>query len=96
VLAITADGATAYKFVVYDGGAWKEMQRDDIFRPRILAEEISLNLQLKDAPSSKEKPYLRCEPDGFMTPFTAEFELEDNAYKVTTNAMREMEISAVQ
>ncbi|NOY16034.1 MAG: prepilin-type N-terminal cleavage/methylation domain-containing protein [Gammaproteobacteria bacterium] len=96
VLALTGEGATAYKFVVFGKAKWEAVKQDDIFRRRQLPEGVSLNLDVEDSASDKDKAYLRCEPDGFMTPFSAEFDLEGVRYRVLTNEMREMEISAVQ
>ncbi|GBE08831.1 hypothetical protein BMS3Bbin11_00187 [bacterium BMS3Bbin11] len=96
VLALTDEGATAYKFVVFDNAEWQAVKQDDIFRLRQLPEGISLNLDVEDTSSDEDKAYLRCEPDGFMTPFSAEFDLEEVRYRVLTNEKRKMEISAVQ
>lgn len=96
VFALTDEGATAYKFVVFDNAEWQAVKQDDIFRLRQLPEGISLNLDVEDTVSDDDKAYLRCEPDGFMTPFSAEFYLEGVRYRVFTNEKRKMEISAVQ
>lgn len=96
VFALTDDGATAYTFVVFDQAGWQAVVGDDIFRQRQLPEGISLSLNVEDDAADEQKAYLRCEPDGFMTPFSAQFDLDELRYRVTTNAMRKMEISAVQ
>ena len=96
VFALTGEGATAYKFVVFDKSGWQTVVGDDVFRLRQLPEGISLNIDVKDAVPDAEKAYLRCEPDGFMTPFSAVFDLDEVRYRVVTNELRKMEISAVQ
>ncbi len=96
VFALTDDGATAYKFVVFDNAEWQAVKQDDIFRLRQLPEGINLNLDVEDTVPGGDKAYLRCEPDGFMTPFSAVFDLEGARYRVVTNEMRKMEISVLQ
>lgn len=96
VFALTDDGSMAYKFVIFDESEWQEIKQDDVFRRRLLAEGVSLNLDVEDTATNKDKTYLRCEPDGFMTPFSAVFDLEGLRYRVHTNEMRKMEISEVQ
>ncbi|MEA1888789.1 MAG: prepilin-type N-terminal cleavage/methylation domain-containing protein [Pseudomonadota bacterium] len=96
VFALTDAGATAYTFVVLDNAEWQAVRQDDIFRQRQLPEGISLNLYVDDTVPGEDAAYLRCEPDGFMTPFSAEFDFDGVRYRVHTNEMRKMEISAVQ
>ena len=96
VLAVTNEGSTAYRFVAFENGDWQEIKQDDIFRLRQLPEDISLNLDIEEIAQSKDKPYLRCEPDGFMTPFSAVFDLEGVRYRVQTNEMRKMEVRATE
>ena len=96
VFALTEEGATAYKFVISDNAEWQSVTQDDIFRLRQLPEGISLTLDVEDTAPDEDQAYLRCEPDGFMTPFSAIFDLEGVRYRVVTNEMRKMEISAVQ
>ncbi len=96
VFALTEDGATGYKFNVFDQAEWQTVTGDDVFRPRQLPEGISLILNIDDDTPDDEKASLRCEPDGFMTPFSAVFDLDGERYRVVTNEMRKMEISAGQ
>ena len=96
VFAVTRTGATGYRFVIFDNGEWLAVKKDDMFRPRELPEDISLRLEVEDTGTSQDGSYLRCEPDGFMTPFLAVFDLEGLRYTVQTNEMREMEISAAE
>jgi general secretion pathway protein H len=96
VLAVTNKGATAYHFLVFENGGWQEITKDDIFRLRQLTEDISLNLDIDEGRVSKDKSYLRCEPDGFMTPFSAVFDLDGIRYRVLTNELRKMEIKATE
>ena len=96
IFALTRTGATGYRFVVFEEDKWQAVKQDDIFRPRELPEDISLKLEVEDTDTSKDESYLRCEPDGFMTPFLAVFDLDGLRYTVLTNEMREMEISAAE
>ncbi len=96
VIAVTDIAGTAYKFVVFGNAGWQDLRQDEIFHQRQLPEDLSLNIDVDDGVSTEEKGYLRCEPDGFMTPFSAEFDLDGVRYRVVTNEMRKMEISAVQ
>jgi general secretion pathway protein H len=96
VLAVTNEGSTAYRFVAFENGDWQEIKQDDLFRQRQLPEDISLNLDVDAGVDSIGKPYLRCEPDGFMTPFSAVFDLEGVRYRVQTNEMQNMEITAAE
>lgn len=96
VFAVTRTGATGYRFVIFDNGEWLAVKQDDMLRPRELPDDISLKLDVEGAGTSEDKSYLRCEPDGFMTPFLAVFDLEGLRYTVQTNEMREMEISAAE
>ncbi len=96
VLALTNEGSTAYRFVVFENGNWREIKQDDIFRQRQLPEDISFNLDVDAEAVSIDKSYLRCEPDGFMTPFSAVFDLEGVRYRVQTNEMQKMEIKATE
>ena len=95
VFAVTRTGATGYRFVIFDDGEWLAVKQDDMFRPRELPDDISLKLDVEGAGTSEDES-LRCEPDGFMTPFLAVFDLEGLRYTVQTNEMREMEISAAE
>jgi len=96
VFAVTRAGATGYRFVVFEKDEWQAVKQDDIFRSRELPEDISLKIEVEDADTSEDEPYLRCEPDGFMTPFLAVFDLDGLRYTVLTNEMREMEISTTE
>lgn len=93
-LAVTNEGSTAYRFVMFEQGKWQELKQDDIFRLRQLPEDISLNIDVEENSTAKEKAYLRCEPDGFMTPFSAVFDLDGVRYRVATNELRKIEIKA--
>ena len=95
LLAVTSVGSTAYRFVTFEQGAWQDIQQDDILRLRQLPEDISLIIDVDDALPAKESAYLRCEPDGFMTPFSAVFDLDGVRYRVLTNELRKIEIKAV-
>ena len=95
LLAVTAEGSTAYRFVTFEQGAWQDIQQDDILRLRQLPEDISLIIDVDDTSPAKENAYLRCEPDGFMTPFSAVFDLDGVRYRVLTNELRKIEIKAV-
>ena len=96
VFAVTNDGATAYHFLALENSDWQRIQQDDILRRRQLPEEISLNLAIDEPSTTKGSAYLRCEPDGFMTPFSAVFDLDGVRYRVLTNEMGKMEISAAE
>lgn len=96
VFAVTSEGATAYHFVVLENGKWQEVKQGDVFRSRQLPEDISLKLAIEEPAESDIGEYLRCEPDGFMTPFTAVFDLDEVRYTVLTNEMREMKIMAAE
>ena len=96
VFAVIKEGATAYRFVVLENGEWQAVKQDDIFRLRQLPEDISLKLEIEQASQSEAASYLRCEPDGFMTPFSAVFDLDGVRYTILTNEMRQMEIRAVE
>ena len=96
VFAVANDGATAYGFVVLENGKWVAVKKDDIFHNRELPQDVSLKLEVESVEKNREKSYLRCEPDGFMTPFSAVFDLEGLRYTVQTNEMREMEIRAAE
>jgi general secretion pathway protein H len=96
LLALMAEGATAYRFVIFENGGWQKIVQDDIFRLRQLPNDISIDLQIQESGHSENSAYLRCEPDGFMTPFSAVFELEKVRYQVVTNEMREMEIKTAE
>ena len=96
VFAITRTGATGYRFVVFEKDEWQAVKQDDIFRSRELPEDISLKLDVEDADRLNDESYLRCEPDGFLTPFRAFFDMDGLRYTVLTNEMRQMEISAAE
>jgi hypothetical protein len=96
VFAITRTGATGYRFVVFEKDEWQAINQDDIFRSRELPEDISLKLDVEDADRLNDESYLRCEPDGFLTPFLAFFDMDRLRYTVLTNEMRQMEISAAE
>ena len=93
VFGLTNDGATAYRFVALENGEWQFIEQDDILRRRQLPEEIRLNLVIDEPSAVNGRSYLRCEPDGFMTPFSAVFDLDGLRYRVLTNEMQKMEIS---
>ena len=95
-LALTNEGSTAYRFVMFENGSWLDIKFDDIFRPRQLQEEISFNLEVDEDTVSKQKAYLRCEPDGFMTPFSAVFDLDGKRYQVVTNELQKIEVKAAE
>jgi hypothetical protein len=92
LLAVTNEGSTAYRFVMFEQGEWREIKQDDIFRMRQLPEDISINLDVEEGSAEKENAYLRCEPDGFMTPFSAVLALDGVRYRVLTNELRKIEI----
>ena len=94
VFALAGDGATAYRFVVIEDGEWRSVEGDDILQRRQLPEDISLTLSIEESSTAKDKAYLRCEPDGFMTPFSAVFDLEEVRYQVLSNEMQKLEIKA--
>jgi len=94
VFAVTRTGATGYRFVIFDDGEWLAVKQDDMFRPRELPDDISLKLDVEGAGTSEDKSYLRCEPDGFMTPFSAVFDLEGVRYQVLSNEVQKLEIKA--
>ena len=96
VLAVTNEGSTAYRFVMFENGAWQELRQDDILHLRQLPEDISMNLDVEEDSTAKENSYLRCEPDGFMTPFSAVFDLDGVRYRVLTNELRKIEIKAIE
>jgi len=96
LLAVTNEGSTAYRFVMFEQSKWQELEQDDIFRMRQLPEDISLNLSVDEGAEPEDKSYLRCEPDGFMTPFTAIFDLDGERYRVLTNELRKIEIRAIE
>lgn len=94
VLALIAEGATAYRFVIFEESGWQKIAQDDIFRLRQLPEDISINLEIRETGQTEKSAYLRCEPDGFMTPFSAVFDLEGVRYQVVNNELGKMEIRA--
>lgn len=94
--AVTSEGATAYRFLVLENGKWITVNQGDVFRTRQLPEDISLKLTIEETAEPEIGDYLRCEPDGFMTPFTAVFDLDEVRYTVLTNERREMEIMAAE
>ncbi|MFW2440431.1 MAG: pilus assembly FimT family protein, partial [Arenicellales bacterium] len=102
VFAVAADGATAYSFVSLVNGNWVPVADDDIFYTRQLPEEISITIALQeprqkaDKKDEKDRTYLHCEPDGFMPPFSAVFDLEEVRYRVETNEMHKMEIKVAE
>lgn len=96
VFAVTAEGATAYTFVTLVNGHWVPVANDDIFYTRQLPEEISINIVMQKSGKKKDKTYLHCEPDGFMPPFSAVFDLDEVRYRVETNEMHKMEIKVAE
>jgi type II secretion system protein H len=80
LLAVTTEGSTAYRFVSFEE----------------VPEDISMNLDVEEDSTAKENSYLRCEPDGFMTPFSAVFDLDGVRYRVLTNELRKIEIKAIE
>ena len=96
LFAATSEGASAYRFVVFENGTWEPVSGDDFFRQRQLPDDMSLVLGIEETDRFKDKPYLRCEPDGFMTPFSAVFDLDGVRYRVQTNEQRKMDIRAVE
>jgi general secretion pathway protein H len=92
VFAIDVEAGRGYRFVVLEGAEWREVPDDDILRTRTLAADMDMQLAIDDVTDSTR---LRCEPDGFMTPFTADFDLEGERYRVASNESRKIIISPV-
>jgi general secretion pathway protein H len=93
VLAVTSPTPETYEFLVLDPNGWQPITGDDVFRARELQQDITLRLRIDEPGDSGEQ--LRCEPGGYMTPFSALFELAETVFRVRANEEQELEVNRV-
>lgn len=95
MFALSEDGATGYRFDVFAVDHWQPVVNDDVFRPRMLPEGITIALELPGSGNNKSKGRLLCGPDGVLTPFSALFAIDETQYRVSTNELQAIQIKVL-